>query len=86
MRKFSAIYSLIIFISINAAAQDNIEFKLCNQDFRELSLRENLPVNAVYTNKNASADARERMLEPGEFIIEAGSSSQDIKQKISVFY
>jgi beta-glucosidase len=52
------IFCLIFFFSAQSSAQQNIEYKLCDQDFRAINMRENLPANAVYTNKNATAEAR----------------------------
>ena len=52
------IIGVILFLSTKLSAQQNIEYKLCDQDFRALNMRENLPANAVYTNKNATAEAR----------------------------
>lgn len=42
----------------HATAQEKIEYNLCGLDFRALNLRDSLPKNAVYTSKNASAEAR----------------------------
>lgn len=39
-------------------SQEAITYNLCDQDFRTINMRDNLPKNAVYTNKNASAVAR----------------------------
>lgn len=45
-------------VCVSIYAQDKIEYKLCDQDFRPIYMRENLPKNAVYTNKNNSSEAR----------------------------
>jgi hypothetical protein len=38
--------------------QTKIEYNLCDLDFRPLSLHNDLPQNAIYTNSKASATAR----------------------------
>ncbi len=40
------------------SAQEMVTYKLCDQDFRAINMRDDLPKNAVYTNQKASADAR----------------------------
>lgn len=39
-------------------AQDNIQYQLCDQDFRPIYMHDKLPVNALYTNKKANPEAR----------------------------
>ncbi len=39
-------------------AQEKIEYNLCDQDFRPINMRVNLPANAIYTDMNASAESR----------------------------
>ncbi len=40
------------------SAQETITYNLCDQDFRAINMRDDLPKGAVYTNKNSPADAR----------------------------
>ncbi len=50
---------LILFVLTGAvSAQEKINYQLCDKDFRPIYMHDNLPANAVYTNKNASAEAR----------------------------
>ncbi len=58
MKKNLAIACLFICSFTKLFAQEKIEYKLCGQDFRAINMRSNLPKNAVYTNKNAAAEAR----------------------------
>lgn len=60
MKKIQKLFVVFLYIlqySI-ACAQKKIEYNLCNQDFRAISLRDSLPTNAIYTNTNATAEAR----------------------------
>ncbi|MEJ7826725.1 MAG: glycoside hydrolase family 3 C-terminal domain-containing protein [Segetibacter sp.] len=53
---------LIAFITTLSAttisAQETVTYKLCDNDFRAIYMRDNLPKDAVYTNQKASAEAR----------------------------
>lgn len=55
-------FLLVLLCLINSflicKAQEKIEYNLCDQDFRPLYIRDGLPANAVYTNKNASPEKR----------------------------
>jgi beta-glucosidase len=58
MKKNLMIGALLLGCVIASRAQNKIEYRLCDQDFSPISMRTNLPKNAVYTNKNAGAEAR----------------------------
>ncbi len=49
---------LLSFSVIASAAQESLPYNLCDADFRPLYMRSGLPANAVYLNKNATAEAR----------------------------
>ena len=49
---------VLFFVTAVSQAQDTIAYHLCNHDFRPLNLRSTLPADAIYTNKNAPAEAR----------------------------
>lgn len=56
--KRTIIAGLALLALTKVQAQDKIEYQLCDQDFRSISMHTNLPANAVYTNKKAGAEAR----------------------------
>lgn len=58
MNRNIIIACLILFLGTNTFAQEKINYNLCDQDFRPINMRSNLPANALYTNRNASAEAR----------------------------
>ena len=58
MNRNIIIACLILFLGTNTFAQEKINYNLCDQDFRPINMRSNLPANAVYANRNASAEAR----------------------------
>lgn len=49
---------LLSFSVIASTAQEALQYNLCDADFSPLYMRKGLPANAVYLNKNASAEAR----------------------------
>lgn len=48
---------LSMFVTV-VNAQNELQYNLCDADFSPLYMRKGLPANAVYLNKNASAEAR----------------------------
>jgi beta-glucosidase len=51
-----AVLTLLPFIQLQA--QEKIEYQLCDQDFRPISMHDSLPAHAVYANVKASPEAR----------------------------
>lgn len=49
-------FALLSFAQLQA--QEKINYQLCDQDFRPIYMHDNLPENAIYTNKKASPEAR----------------------------
>lgn len=64
MKKNLTVICLLAFLFVTsslfvtASAQEQIQYQLCGQDFSPLSMRANLPKDAVYVDKNASPEAR----------------------------
>lgn len=58
MKSILLITCLITLQATKTFAQETVTYKLCDQDFRAINMRDDLPKNAVYTNQRASADAR----------------------------
>ncbi len=58
MKSILLIACIITFQITNIPAQETVTYKLCDQDFRAINMRDNLPKDAVYTNQKASAEAR----------------------------
>ncbi len=58
MKSILLITYIITLSATKISAQETITYNLCDQDFRAINMRDNLPKGPVYINKNASADAR----------------------------
>ncbi|MGI8636252.1 MAG: glycoside hydrolase family 3 N-terminal domain-containing protein, partial [Segetibacter sp.] len=58
MKKKLAVVCVTIFLCGRGIAQEKIDYNLCGQDFRAINMRDNLPDNAVYINRNAPPEAR----------------------------
>lgn len=58
MRKYVIIVVLFFSSFAGVFAQNNIEYNLCDQDFRPINMRANIPANAIYRDTKASAEAR----------------------------
>lgn len=58
MKKKLLIACIILFAGSKSFSQEQIDYQLCDKDFRPLNMRSNLSANAVYTNQKASAEAR----------------------------